>query len=117
MVRAGVRVQVRAVVRVVRPLERIKHSNNRKYPLKYASKPFFSYLRNKRKVKESVAALKREDDSVTVGGGETAEELSSFFSSVFTNESFGPLEEHCYMKSENYSEIRKKKKKKRGGGT
>ena len=30
MVRAGV--QVRAVVRVVRPLERIKHSNNRKYP-------------------------------------------------------------------------------------
>ena len=46
-----------------------------------------------------------EDDSVTVGGGETAEELSSFFSSVFTNESFGPLEEHCYRKSENYSEI------------
>ena len=34
--------------------------------LKYASKPFFSYLRNKRKVKESVTALKREDDSVTV---------------------------------------------------
>ena len=62
-------------------------------------------MRNKRKVKESVAALKREDDSVTVGGGETAEELSSFFSSVFTNESFGPLEEHCYKKSENYSEI------------
>ena len=30
MVRAGV--QVRAVVRVVRPLERINHSNNRKYP-------------------------------------------------------------------------------------
>jgi len=73
--------------------------------LKYASKPFFSYLRSKRKVKESVTSLKREDDSVTVGGGETAEELSSFFSSVFTEESFGPLEEHCFKKSENYSEI------------
>ena len=33
MVRAGrAGVQVRAVVRVVRPLERINHSNNRKYP-------------------------------------------------------------------------------------
>ena len=52
-----------------------------------------------------MTTLKREDDSVTVGGGETAEELSSFFSSVFTNESFGPLEEHCYKKSENYTEI------------
>ena len=34
MVRAGV--QVRAVVRVVRPLERINHSNNRKYPFPQA---------------------------------------------------------------------------------
>ena len=42
---------------------------------------------------------------MTVEGGETAEELSSFFSSVFTNESFGPLEERCYKKSEIYSEI------------
>ena len=73
--------------------------------LKYASKPFFSYLRNKRKVRESVTSLKREDDSVTVGGGETAEELSSFFSSVFTEESFGPLEKHCFKKTDNYSEI------------
>ena len=45
-----------------------------------------------------MTTLKKEDDSVTVGGGETAEELSSFFSSVFTNERFGPLEEHCYKK-------------------
>ena len=84
---------------------KVKYEKKITSSLKYASKPFFSYLRNKRKVKESVTALKREDDSVTVGGGETAEELSSFFSSVFTNESFGPLEEHCYRKSENYSEI------------
>ena len=84
---------------------KVKYEKKITSSLKYASKPFFSYLRNKRKVKESVAALKREDDSVTVGGGETAEELSSFFSSVFTNESFGPLEEHCYKKSENYTEI------------
>ena len=35
MVGAGV--QVRAVVRVVRPLERIKHSNNRKYPFNFGS--------------------------------------------------------------------------------
>ena len=74
---------------------KVKYEKKITSSLKYASKPFFSYLRNKRKVKESVAALKREDDSVTVGGGETAEELSSFFSSAFTNESFGPLEEHC----------------------
>ena len=44
MVRAGV--QVRAVVRVVRPLERINHSNNRKYPFaKGKSLPFSQFRR------------------------------------------------------------------------
>ena len=73
--------------------------------LKHASKPFFSYLRSKRKVKESVTSLKRDDNSVTEGGCETAEELSGFFASVFTQETFGPLDEKCFSKVENYSEI------------
>ena len=84
---------------------KIKYEKKITSSLKYASKPFFSYLRSKRKVKESVTSLKREDDSVTVGGAQTAEELSSFFSSVFTDESFGPLEEHCFKKIDGYTEI------------
>ena len=48
---------------------KVKYEKKITSSLKYASKPFCSYLRNKRKVKESVAALKREDDSVTVGEG------------------------------------------------
>ena len=53
-----------------------------------------------------MTSLKRDDSSETVGAEETAQELSSFFSSVFTQETYGPLEQKCYLKRiSNYSEI------------
>ena len=62
-------------------------------------------LRSKRKAKVTVSSLKRDDSSETVGAEETAQELSSFFSSVFTQETYGPLEQKCYKRISNYSEI------------
>ena len=58
--------------------------------LKTNCKSFYSYLRNKRKVKTSVPCLNKEDGSRTSGAAESAEVLASAFSSVFVREPFGP---------------------------
>ena len=84
---------------------KVKYEKKITASLKHSSKPFFSYLRSKRKAKVTVSSLKRDDSSETVGAEETAQELSSFFSSVFTQETYGPLEQKCYKRISNYSEI------------
>ena len=49
--------------------------------IKHSSKPFFSYLRSKRKAKvtvSSVSSLRRDDSSETVGAEETAQEQTCY---------------------------------------
>ena len=59
--------------------------------LKTNCKSFYSYLRNKRKVKSAVPSLDKEDGSRTTSAAESAEVLASAFSSVFVREPSGPL--------------------------
>ncbi len=59
--------------------------------LKISCKPFYSYLRNKRKLKTSVPFLCRGDGTRTQSASESAEVLANAFSSVFVNEPLGPL--------------------------
>ena len=82
-----------------------KHEKKITANLKNCTKPFFSYLRSKRKVNTTVTSLVREDGSETKGAGEAASELSAFFSSVFEQECYGPLKKECYDKVPGYSEI------------
>ena len=86
-------------------LAKIKYEKKITANLKNSTKPFFSYLRSKRKVNTTVTSLIREDGSETKGAGEAASELSSFFSSVFEQECYGPLKKECYDKVQGYSEI------------
>ena len=64
-------------------LAKIRYEKKITANLKNCTKPFFSYLRSKRKVNTTVTSLVREDGSETKGAGEAASELSAFFSSVF----------------------------------
>ena len=84
---------------------KIKYEKKITANLKTNSKSFFAYLRCKRKLKVTVSSLKREDGTETVGAEETASELSSFFSSVFQEEPYGPLEKVCYKRCDNFTEI------------
>ena len=86
-------------------LAKIKYERKITANLKNSTKPFFAYLRSKRKVNTTVTSLIREDGSETKGAGEAASELSSFFSSVFEQECYGPLKKECYDKVQGYSEI------------
>ena len=52
--------------------------------LKNNSKGFYSYLRNKRKLKSGVPSLERPDGSRTTNAQESAEVLSKALVSVFT---------------------------------
>ena len=86
-------------------LAKIRYEKKITANLKNCTKPFFSYLRSKRKVNTTVTSLVREDGSETKGAGEAASELSAFFSSVFEQECYGPLKKECYDKVPGYSEI------------
>ena len=86
-------------------LAKIRYEKKITANLKNCTKPFFSYLRSKRKVNTTVTSLVREDGSETKGAGEAASELSAFFSSVFEQECYGPLKKECYDKVSGYSEI------------
>ena len=59
--------------------------------LKISCKPFYAYLRNKRKLKTSVPFLSKGDGTRTQCASESAEVLANAFSSVFVNEPLGPL--------------------------
>ena len=85
-------------------LAKIRYEKKITANLKNCTKPFFSYLRSKRKVNTTVTSLVREDGSETKGAGEAASELSAFFSSVFEQECYGPLKKECYDKVSGYSE-------------
>ena len=67
--------------------------------LKTNYKSFYSYLRSKMTIKDSVTSLLRTDGTKTSTAEETASELGNFFSSVFTKEPFGPLPQECYKDS------------------
>ena len=66
--------------------------------LKHNSKAFYSYLRNRRKVKSVVTKLRKDArlNSFTENDFETAECFADAFSSVFVQEPFGPLPQSCY---------------------
>ena len=74
---------------------KIKYERKITKNLKKSSKSFFSYLRNKRKIKTTVTALSRPDGSKTEGPLDTANLLAESFSSVFLTEPQGPLPEQC----------------------
>jgi hypothetical protein len=73
--------------------------------LKSNCKSFYSYLRNKRKVKTSIPTLDKEDGSRTNSAAESAEVLASAFSSVFVREPLGPLPESVSKNSNVISDI------------
>lgn len=66
------------------------------YHVKDNCKAFYSYLRNKRRLKSGVPILECSDGSRTTNSSEAAEELANAFSSVFTHEPLGPLNESSY---------------------
>lgn len=69
--------------------------------MKTKPKIFYSYLQKKRKIKESVSALKNKLGKLSDSPGQAADLLANFFASTFTNEPIGPLEEKCYKTPEN----------------
>ena len=69
--------------------------------LKTNCKSFYSYLRNKRKVKSSVPSLDKDDGSRTTSAAESAEVLAGAFSSVFVHEPSGPLPESSFCSTTN----------------
>ena len=62
------------------------------------TKSFFSYLRSKSKVNNTVTSLNKGDGTKTEGPLDTASVLADFFNSVFIEEPYGPLPETCYNK-------------------
>ena len=54
-------------------------------------KQFYSYVRDKQKVKVGISQLEKEDGTRTDSDEETAEILSDFFQSVFTSEPAGEV--------------------------
>ena len=64
--------------------------------IKTNPKVFYKYLQSKRKIKETVSAIKDKFNMLTRDPKKTANLLAEFFSSTFVNEPFVPLEENCY---------------------
>ena len=85
---------------------RLKYEKVITNDLKHNSKAFYSYLRNRRKVKSIVTTLSKDKQlgCTTQNDFETAECFAEAFSSVFVQEPFGPLPECCYQatKTSNY---------------
>ena len=67
--------------------------------IKTNPKLFYKYLQSKKKIKESVSALKDKFNNLTRDPKQTATLLAEFFSSTFVNEPHVPLEEDCYKYS------------------
>ena len=77
----------------------IEHENKIVGTIKTNPKLFYKYLNSKRKIKQSVSALKDKFNNLTKDPKQTAALLADFFSSTFVNEPFVPLEEDCYKYS------------------
>ena len=69
-------------------VRRAKRTYERKLAeeIKVNPKSFWKYVRSKTKVKKGISDLKRKDGSVAYSDEDKAEELNSFFASVFTRE-------------------------------
>ena len=74
----------------------IKYENRIVSDMKTNPKRFFAYLKSKRKIKESVTAVKTADGTLTTSPEDTANVLADFFSSTFCKESLGPMPKNCY---------------------
>ena len=77
----------------------IEHENKIVGNIKTNPKMFYKYLNSKRKIKESVSALRNQSNNLTREPKETAKLLAEFFTSTFIDEPFVPLEEDCYKYS------------------
>ena len=80
----------------------ISHENKIVSCIKTNPKIFYGYLNSKRKVRESVSALKTNLGKLTTDPKHAANLLATFFSSTFTCETYGPLEEKCFKVPENF---------------
>ena len=74
----------------------IKYENKIVANMKVNPKRFFSYLKSKRKINESVTAVKDPHGNLTETPKDTADTIAGFFSSTFTDEPLGPLPKKCY---------------------
>ena len=74
-----------------------KHESKIVKNLKYNCKPFFHYLNSQKKSNSHVTKLKKDDGKVSSSATESVEILANHFHSVFKDEQFGPLPEHCYQ--------------------
>ena len=61
-------------------------------------KRFFNYLNSKRKIKQTVTAVKNSQGLLAESATETANILAESFASSFTKETSGPLPYNCYTK-------------------
>ena len=75
---------------------KVKYEKKITCNLKNNTKPFFAYLRSKRKANATVASLNKGDGLKTNNCSETADLLADTFGSVFLEEPYGPLPEECY---------------------
>ena len=64
--------------------------------MKTNPKRFFGYLNSKRKIKQTVTAVKNSDGLLAGSAEDTANILAEFFSDTFTKEPLGPLPQECY---------------------
>ena len=69
----------------------VKHKERLMREFKQKPKAFYSYVREKQKVKLGVSQLETDDGSLTNTDREAADELSKFFRSVFTHEPDGAI--------------------------
>ena len=82
-------------------LEKMKqHEKKIAGNVKTNPKLFYKYFHSKRKIKESVSAIKDKFNKLTRDPKKTANLLAEFFSSTFINEPFVPLGEDCYKYSD-----------------
>jgi hypothetical protein len=81
---------------------KVKYEKRITHDLKRNCKSFYSYLRNKRRIKTSIPALDKGDGTRSNNPADAADVLASAFSSVFVSEPYGPLP-RCNVKSKDYS--------------
>ena len=86
----------------------IKYEKKIANDMKTNPKRFYNYLNSKRKIKQSVTAVKNHHGDIAASPSETADLLAGFFSSTFIEEPLGPLPRECYCKhnESNISDMR-----------
>lgn len=73
------------------------HENKITENLKLNSRPFYSYIRSKSKVKSTVCAVKDSKGRISTSATETANILADYFESVFNVETSGPLQQFLHL--------------------